>query len=59
MITREQAITQLQDAGWPAVADDLADGTSAYQVLRNLGEIGESFSSAARIVSELHQAETA
>lgn len=52
-MTLTQAIRELCEEGWPAVAEDLEDGTDPATVLTRLAEIGEAHSTATEIVSQI------
>jgi hypothetical protein len=49
--TREKLATELEAAGWPAVAEDAREGLHPETILRRLREINEGDSSAAEIVA--------
>ena len=48
-----QAIRELCEEGWFAVAEDLEDGADPATVLTRLAEIGEAHSTATEIVSQI------
>ena len=52
-MTLSQAIRELCEEGWHAVAEDLEDGTDPATVLTRLAEIGEAHSTATEIVSQI------
>jgi hypothetical protein len=49
---RYQLAGELEDAGWPSVAEDAREGLNPETILNRLGEIGEGNSRAAHIVSD-------
>lgn len=52
-MTLTQAIRELREEGWFAVAEDLEDGADPATVLTRLAEIGEAHSTATEIVSQI------
>lgn len=50
---RERAAIELDEAGWPSVAQDLRAGIPATTIARRLRDIGEEGSPAYLIVSEI------
>lgn len=48
---RETLAVELEDAGWPSVAEDVRDGVSCETILHRLRDIGEGDSEAAEIVA--------
>lgn len=54
-MTRAEVALELRDAGWPAVAEDVAEGVPAERILRNLRAIGEGDTDAAAIVAAIYE----
>jgi hypothetical protein len=49
-VSRDEAARELREAGWPNVAEDVAEGVPVTRILRDLAGIGEGYGEASVIV---------